>query len=353
MECNTNFFDSWLKEQEKIINKLSKMTEKKHSDSTASTERESETRANDFYSHKYIQMKEMLQAVKKSSAANSKVVDECLSKALNGSKLYSQLHAIWKPLNETALNNSGDDRASAASADPLEYKKILDRIFGIPAIQLTDILAQWEKYAESFHDPSQDFIQPWIHAGKIYFGNFPNFNSDDSVKTQEFLQNMLTAFSETCEAFFPQSLMHSFHDHVAQSTKGMECLATYLLATSKYQHMIYVSGERAMEKVVSEVSDRIAAGEESCSFKDFFDQWIQVNESSFRDLFGTDDFSKIRNEMLGAYLRLRTQISRQIELSLAEYPIPVRSEMDDLYKIIYELKKKVKILEKKVNEAGK
>jgi polyhydroxyalkanoate synthesis regulator phasin len=41
-----------------------------------------------------------------------------------------------------------------------------------------------------------------------------------------------------------------------------------------------------------------------------------------------------------------------MELHLYDYPIALRSEMDDLYKTIYELKKKVKSLEKQFREVN-
>jgi polyhydroxyalkanoate synthesis regulator phasin len=39
-----------------------------------------------------------------------------------------------------------------------------------------------------------------------------------------------------------------------------------------------------------------------------------------------------------------------MELYLYDFPIVVRSEMDDLYKTVYDLKRKVRNLEKQVEE---
>ena len=41
-----------------------------------------------------------------------------------------------------------------------------------------------------------------------------------------------------------------------------------------------------------------------------------------------------------------------METQLADLPIALRSEMDDLYKIIYELRKQVKQLESQMKEAA-
>ena len=74
----------------------------------------------------------------------------------------------------------------------------------------------------------------------------------------------------------------------------------------------------------------------------------QVNEKNYQALFQTEEFSKMQGELLEADLKVRNQFSKLMELYLDDFPVALRSEMDDLYKTIYELKKKVKSLEKQV-----
>ena len=56
----------------------------------------------------------------------------------------------------------------------------------------------------------------------------------------------------------------------------------------------------------------------------------------------------MQGELLEAELKVRKHFFKLMELYLYDFPIALRSEMDDLYKTVYELKKKVKNLEKQV-----
>ncbi len=47
-------------------------------------------------------------------------------------------------------------------------------------------------------------------------------------------------------------------------------------------------------------------------------------------------------------MSVRKHFFKLMELYLYDFPIALRTEMDDLYKTIYDLKKKVKVLEKQI-----
>ena len=56
-----------------------------------------------------------------------------------------------------------------------------------------------------------------------------------------------------------------------------------------------------------------------------------------------------QGEFLDAYLKVRRHFHKLMELYLFEMPVALRSEMDDIYKTVYELKKKVRTLERQMN----
>ena len=58
----------------------------------------------------------------------------------------------------------------------------------------------------------------------------------------------------------------------------------------------------------------------------------------------------MQGEVLEASLNVRKHFFKLMELYLYDFPIALRSEMDDLYKTVYEMKKKVKSLEKQLGE---
>jgi hypothetical protein len=94
------------------------------------------------------------------------------------------------------------------------------------------------------------------------------------------------------------------------------------------------------------------SGEEIKEFGEFFDLWIDVSEQTYFALFQTEDFGRLQGELLDSSLNVRKHFFKLMEMHLYDLPIALRSEMDDLYKTIYDLKKKVRKLETQLREAS-
>jgi hypothetical protein len=126
-------------------------------------------------------------------------------------------------------------------------------------------------------------------------------------------------------------------------------LAVNMAKNVEYRHVIYVTGLRAMEKVIETIAEKIRSNGDGISgFNEFLDLWIDVNEKTYLEVFQTEQFSKLQGEVLESSLSLRKHFFKLMELYLYDFPIALRSEMDDLYKTIYDLRKKVKGLEKQM-----
>jgi len=131
--------------------------------------------------------------------------------------------------------------------------------------------------------------------------------------------------------------------------RGFDDLAVFLARNTAFQYKIYVTGIEAMEKVLESVAQKIRNGEEIKTFEEFFDLWIDVSERKFFEVFRTEEFSVMQGELLDSSLNMRRHFQKLMELYLFDFPVALRSEMDDLYKTVYDLKKKVRNLEGQLN----
>ena len=66
------------------------------------------------------------------------------------------------------------------------------------------------------------------------------------------------------------------------------------------------------------------------------------------ELFATEEFSKVKGEALNLSMDVKKQFEKQFENMFENYPVVFRSEVEELYKTIYDLKKTVKDLQNKL-----
>ena len=77
-----------------------------------------------------------------------------------------------------------------------------------------------------------------------------------------------------------------------------------------------------------------------------YQEWLNLSDKVYVELFDSEAYSKLMAEVSALQLKLRKDIELQTEKMLSGVPVATRSEMDELYKVIYELKKEVRQLEK-------
>jgi polyhydroxyalkanoate synthesis regulator phasin len=68
----------------------------------------------------------------------------------------------------------------------------------------------------------------------------------------------------------------------------------------------------------------------------------------FTELFATEEFSKVKGEALNLTMEVKKHFEKQFETTFEQYPIMFKSEMEEVYKTMHELKKTVKDLQTKL-----
>ena len=85
---------------------------------------------------------------------------------------------------------------------------------------------------------------------------------------------------------------------------------------------------------------------ETKSFKDFYSSWITIMEKQYMELFQSQEYTRSLNKNMKSFNEFITSRQTVLQDALKVLPIPTNKDMDELYKEIYELKKRVKEREK-------
>jgi polyhydroxyalkanoate synthesis regulator phasin len=79
-----------------------------------------------------------------------------------------------------------------------------------------------------------------------------------------------------------------------------------------------------------------------------YNEWVKVNEQLFTELFATEEFSKVKAEALNLSMDVKKHFEHQFEHTFENYPIVFKSDVEEMQKTVYELKKQVKELQTKL-----
>ncbi|MCI4626744.1 MAG: hypothetical protein L3V56_12385 [Candidatus Magnetoovum sp. WYHC-5] len=277
------------------------------------------------------------------------------AKMFRGFDAYIKLYDFLSPLLKAIQEKTFDPQSYKDILDPAKFKEVVDKSFGFTSPEsMNDMYHQTSKLIETWGGTSQNFLGPWAQAIQKNFTAFADISSAaDPDANMNMLHNLFIAFNETFGKAFKVPPVGKDREKIEIVLKAMDAYSDYVVKNTVFQHKMYKSSEKALEKVIEALAAKIKEGADIKSYDELYKIWTDINEKEYFALFNTDEFSKIQGDLLEASLTLRQLNQKLIELYLVDLPVPVRSEMNDVYKTIYELKKKVREIEKKLNEKSK
>ncbi|MCG6551257.1 MAG: hypothetical protein L7F77_02925 [Candidatus Magnetominusculus sp. LBB02] len=276
---------------------------------------------------------------------------DTVTKVFQGFDSYMKVYEFWQPVISAIQDNASNPDYIKDMVDPVKLKGLIDKLFGFTSPEsASEMFGQSTKVIETWGAAAQNFASPWFNAvQKSMSGFLDQSAAKDPNAAIGVFNNFYNAFEQTFGKVFKSPQVGKDREKQELMLRTMDLYSVYIAKNAEFQHKIYVAGEKGSKKVVEALADKIKAGEEIKSYNDFYKMWTDINEAEYFQLFNTDEFSVIQGALLESALDFRKHFHKLLELYLSDFPIPVRSEMDDMYKTLYELKRKVRVLEKKLN----
>ncbi len=120
---------------------------------------------------------------------------------------------------------------------------------------------------------------------------------------------------------------------------------------SEFLYLLYLPLEKSMKVFQDRIEDLSKEGNVPDKAKDYYNLWVKILEGHYMNLFKSPEYLASFREMLSQaenYVTAKNEVLQDILQSL---PAPTNRDMDNIYKDLYLLKKRVKAMEKEL--AGK
>jgi polyhydroxyalkanoate synthase subunit PhaE len=340
VESTNEYFDAWLKSQTQAFNALHEQGERMMSFYKATPD----GMQNPFDVWRDAALKAF------STGADSNAFLGMMDKTFGSTDAVKHLYDIWFNMQKTMQNQTFKTDDYKNFTNPDKIKQLVDQLFNFDLGAITQMQEQAAQFATSF----QHFSKPWNEATAANMKMMPQAAEGKPQVLLKMFENMSHAFNSRAGQVFNAPKVGKDREKAELLSRFVESLSTYATCNIEYQQQMYKTGAEAMQDVLTQLAAKVQSGEktdqEAQGFDAFFDLWISVNEQTFNKFFQTEEFSRLRNAVTDSGFTTRKYYFALMEIQLADLPVALRSEMDDLYKIIYELRKQVKKLESQMKE---
>ncbi len=133
--------------------------------------------------------------------------------------------------------------------------------------------------------------------------------------------------------------------------KSFDTWINFNKASFDYQVVLVDVWVRAFEELMRELVSSQEKGETVQNWRQFLQVWSSVVDRVFAQTFRSEDALQIRGNFLNAAMTYRLHNQQLMEVFLKMNDLPVRSEVDEIHRSIYELRKEIKSLKKSLAES--
>ena len=225
---------------------------------------------------------------------------------------------------------------SAVANDPRAMETFSNIGHALPKVLLKLVQSSWQGVLE--------LQQQWQEkAGRI--GRKTQAYSFENLEEETF-KFWTDIYEKEFKQYFyiPQlGLTRVYQEKLNQS---LDKINRFQATFSEFLYVFYLPMEKSFKVLQDEVTQMTQEGRLAEDANTYYKMWIKILEGHYMTLYKSPEFSKIMRKTIDGLtevLSAREAITQDLLTFLA---VPNQSDLDDLYKEIYLLKKKVRQLEK-------
>lgn len=273
-------------------------------------------------------------------------------KFIDAANIYMKLFKSWADMSGN-INASPEAMNNLLSLWLDSQKEVFSSLFGLP---LPNVMGNnMGDYAESIKKSLGNFSQFYSRDYQPFVENWKKMAQEmneiikgkpDPAKYREFYNSWIKGYESSFGKFIKMPMVGPSRQVLDKIHKSIDSFMKYCGGIVDFNLVLYAPGKQSIEEL-SEKASSILKGEVSQEkYKEFYEILIKTFEDRFYQLFKTPAFSEVLKTTLEATMEFRKDHFAVVEEVLKSTPIITRSEINDVYQELYNLKKKVKDLEK-------
>jgi class III poly(R)-hydroxyalkanoic acid synthase PhaE subunit len=241
----------------------------------------------------------------------------------------------------------------------------------IPADSLESLLKTWRMVSSTFsHEdtvgstitglgelPSvmmkfaQTQVEGYSRAQQQMLDKIKATKTDPKLQPFSLIDNHLYA---EWQSFYEQELSQYFHlpqlgltrFHQEKLNRLLDKYNRMHTTVGEFMAMLFQPVERSFRILQDKYLELADKNELSDNAKDYYKLWIGILEKDFASFFKSPEYLVILTKTLNSIAEFKARRDEIIQDLLVDLPIPSQKEMNELYKEVYRLKKRIRDLEK-------
>ncbi len=176
--------------------------------------------------------------------------------------------------------------------------------------------------------------------------------STTAFKFENLDRDVFKVWTEVYEKEFRQflrlpqlGLLRVYQEHLSEAA---DRLNVFEASMAEFLSLVYLPVEKSLKVMQEKLAEMADSGQLPQRSADYYKMWLKTLEGHYMTLFKSPEYNRTVARTLDTMGEFLVAKQRILQDMLQLLPVPTQREMDELYKELYVLKKRIKELEKKL-----
>lgn len=272
---------------------------------------------------------------------------------LNSTEGFTRFYQVWAPMWKSIQEKTFNMDVYKNAMNPASFQEFMDKFFGFMPEgsrqymqQLTQLMQDGAKQAAATGTNGYNQMRQMM-------ATMPGMNTTEGFgQMLSMYEQMQAMIKETVSPITKMMTPNQYTKSMSDWQEIADRSVVYNIKNAQLQYMMYAQGAKVMDVLAQNILHKMEQGEEVKSMMALYQEWLNISDKNFVALFESDEYSELMAEVSALQLKLRKDMEGQVEKAMSNLPIATRSELDELYKTIYDLKKEVRQLSRMLEIDG-
>lgn len=280
---------------------------------------------------------------------------DVFSNFMQGNQVYAKMQEFFQPMMTAIQKGQFNVDAFKNQFTAEAYANLSKQMFGnfYNESSIKEIYDNAIKQLHAFFTSQNNLSKEYFAQIQNITNEFPHLFGNNSAATslKEFYEQINNVFGKTFEPVLKLVNPGKEKENIEAIISLMDRVAEYSVKQAELQAFLQNTAKKGVEEIAQQYAEKYSKPEaytQLPSAQELYSEWVKVNEQLFTDLFASEEFSKVKGEALSLSNDVKRHFEKQFEHAFAGYPVVFKSEVEELEKTIYDLKKQVKDLQNKL-----
>ena len=272
---------------------------------------------------------------------------DAFTSMFNYNTTFNKMQEVFEPWTNAMKAGNFNAETFKSLVNPTQYKEIIEKMF-TPFFNNNDFKSQFEKFTQQM----EQFVGSQTNVSKDFYekmkemqAHLPMLFSGDYAKLTSIYSNINTIFQTNFSPMMKLVAPSKEKEMAQMMIDAMDKATLYSIKQSQMQYLLFTAGQTALEKTAEMAAEKMKDAKEITSANQLYSEWVNMTEKIYTDLFASDEYSVLKGEILSTGLTLKKDFEKQFEITFENTPFAFKSQLDEMYKTIHDLKKQVRELQ--------